>query len=214
MFELRMFKPEDLEALYAISLATGLAGDDASKLYNDKKLIGHIYSAPYALLEPGLAMVVVDGQGVGGFVVGTHDTNAWESRLDREWWPKLRALYKPPADTHGLPLSSDQRRISMIFNPERTPERVVELYPAHLHMNLLPRLQNKGVGSTLLANWLTLAQDRGVEAVHIGANRANANAIRFWRGRGFDEIPTGQPEGRTLWMGHSKQVAHGTTDSN
>lgn len=201
MPEFRPFEPGDLDALYEISLATGLVGGDASPVYKDKRLIGHIYSAPYALLDPGLSMVAVNEQGVGGFIVGTHDTKAWEDRLDREWWPKLQARYTAPADTAESSLTPDQRRISMIFHPERTPAQVAEPYPAHLHMNLLPRLQNRGVGSKLLDNWLEVARSRGVEAVHIGVNPANTDAIRFWGRRGFVEIPLGQLQGRTLWMG-------------
>jgi len=52
MIKLRQFQSGDLNALYAISLATGHEGGDASCLYQDAKLMGHIYSAPYVLLEP------------------------------------------------------------------------------------------------------------------------------------------------------------------
>ncbi len=207
MIEFRLFEPEDLDALYEISLATGLAGGDAAHLYEDKKLIGHIYSAPYALLDPELAMVAVDDQGVGGFVVGTHNTRAWEDRLEREWWPELRAHYTEPAATQGIIPTPDQRRISMIFHPERTPTQIVEDYPAHLHMNILPRLQNRGVGSKLLDDWLNMARSRGAEAVHVGVNRANLDAMRFWRRRNFDEVRTESPEGRTLWMGCRRKLS-------
>ena len=53
---IRPFQSDDLDALYRISLATGLAGGDASHLYEDAKLMGHIYAAPYAVLEPQLGM--------------------------------------------------------------------------------------------------------------------------------------------------------------
>ncbi len=36
------------DACYSISLATGFAGGDASHLYRDPRLMGHIYIAPYA----------------------------------------------------------------------------------------------------------------------------------------------------------------------
>ncbi|HZR85597.1 MAG TPA: hypothetical protein VFB02_02280 [Bradyrhizobium sp.] len=49
--------------------------------------MGRIYSAPYACLEPDLALVVEDSAGVAGFAVGTTDTQSWEMRLEREWWP-------------------------------------------------------------------------------------------------------------------------------
>ena len=68
---IRPFEAGDLESLFAISLATGLAGGDASRLYDDPRMMGHIYSAPYALLGPALALVVEDGRGVAGFAVGT-----------------------------------------------------------------------------------------------------------------------------------------------
>lgn len=89
----------------------------------------------------------------------------------------------------------------MILTPERTPAEIAQLYPGHLHMNILPRLQNQGVGSMLLEKWLEVARRRGVRAVHIGVNRLNARGIRFWRGRGFHEISIAQSESRTLWLG-------------
>lgn len=88
--QIRPFKEADLDACYAISLATGLAGGDASHLYRDRKMMGHIYVAPYARLAPELTFVVEDAQGVAGFVAGTVDTSAWEDRLERDWWPALR----------------------------------------------------------------------------------------------------------------------------
>jgi len=57
---LRQFQSEDLSVLYAISLETGHLGGDASHLYGDPRLIGHIYSAPYALLDPDLVLVAAD----------------------------------------------------------------------------------------------------------------------------------------------------------
>jgi hypothetical protein len=81
MMIIRPYQPDDLDALYAISLATGFEGGDASHLYDDPRLIGHIYSAPYAVLEPELALVVEDRDGVAGFVVGVTDTSAWERSL-------------------------------------------------------------------------------------------------------------------------------------
>jgi len=214
MAGVRLFQPEDLDALYEISLATGLAGGDAAHLYEDKKLIGHIYSAPYALLDPALAMVAVDGEGVGGFVVGTHDTKAWEDRLDREWWPVLLASYDEPVGAGPSAISPDQQRIYRIFHPERTPVQVAESYPAHLHMNLLPRLRSQGVGSRLLGNWLEAARNRSVEAVHVAVNRVNTRGIRFWSKHSFVEIPTGEPAGRKVWMGLKEISPADEVDSN
>lgn len=202
MTNIRPFQPADLDALYAISLATGFAGGDASHLYDDPRLMGHIYSAPYALLKPELALVAEDGEGVAGFVVGAIDTVAWELKLEREWWPSLRQRHAAPPEDTVASWTPDQRRASMIHRPTPTPSVVAARYPAHLHLNLLPRLQGRGVGTTLLNDWLASAARHGARAVHIAVNRANVGAIRFWQKRNFAELVDEQlAGGRTIWMG-------------
>jgi len=49
--------------------------------------MGHIYSAPDALLEPGLVLVAVDGDEVAGFAAGAIDTLLWEEVLERTCCP-------------------------------------------------------------------------------------------------------------------------------
>lgn len=204
--QIRPFREDDLDACYAISLATGHAGGDASHLYRDPKMIGHIYIAPYALLAPDLTFVTEDAQGVAGFVAGTIDTAVWEERLEREWWPVLRRQFPDPANLPPETQSADQRRAEMIHRPSRTPSDVATRYPGHLHMNLLPRLRRRGVGSALFATWLDAARQRGAGALHVGVNRANTGAMPFWRKLGFAPLDQpGLPQERTLWMGRDGQ---------
>ena len=102
------------------------------------RLMGHIYSAPYAWLEPQLAFVVEDQESVAGFVVGTVDTMAWEEKLERLWWPSLRRQYAIPPEIDAERWTHDQRRIVMIHRPTHTPPAIALKYPAHLHLNILP----------------------------------------------------------------------------
>jgi len=198
----RPYRPADADALYAISLATADAGDDASHLYEDKRLVGAIYSAPYAALDPDLVVIAADDEGVGGFALGTVDTVAWEKRLEQSWWPPLRRHYAAPDPETRNGWSADQRRISMIHNPERVPAQVARDFPAHLHLNIVPRLQRRGAGTQLFHAWLQLASARGASAMHVGVNQANARAIGFWDKIGFRRItPPELSEGRTVWMG-------------
>ncbi len=85
-----------------------------------------------------------------GFIAGADDTTAWEERLEREWWPNLRAGLPVTPEVSDSELNPDQRRIAMIFRPPRTPTQIANRYPAHLHLNLLARLQRNGLGSSLL----------------------------------------------------------------
>jgi len=199
---IRHVRPQDLDALYAISLATGDSGGDAAHLYEDPRLMGHIYAAPYAVLAPELVLVAEDEDGVGGYVLGVFDTLDWADRLEREWWPHLRERYPDPGDVPPGRRTADQRRAAIIHRPETPPAEVVARFPAHIHMNLLPRLQGRGLGTRLLETWLDNARTNSVTRIHVGVNRGNAHAVRFWRSRGFREIGLpGMPEGRTVWMG-------------
>ena len=202
MFEIRSFNPADIDALYVISLATGHEGSDASCLYADGKLMGHIYAAPYALLEPSLALVVEDEHGVAGFALGTPDTDNWAERLENEWWPNLRAAYQDPGNIPAPDWSVDQRRAFMIHHPVRTPQWITERYPAHLHLNLLPRIQGRGIGRLIFSEWIGRAAKYGVGPVHVGVNRFNPRAIMFWSRQDFSSLlrADGASE-RTVWMG-------------
>ena len=203
MIELRPLQDRDLDSLYAISLATGHIGGDASALYADSRMMGHIYSAPYAKLRPHTCFVAEDAAGVAGFIVGAVDTRAFEAQLERDWWPDLRAIYPDPSGTPPSIWTADQRRCFMIHHPRRTPEEIAGAFPAHLHMNLLPRLQGRGVGPALLELWFATARDLGATGVHVGTNANNRGAVRFLQKCGFERLSPQSPaaDGGPVWLG-------------
>ena len=186
MVELRPYRADDLEALYEICLLTGDAGQDASPLHNDRKAVGHIYAAPYGVLEPTNVFVAEDDEGVAGYVVGTYDTRAFNARLEREWWPALRAHYAQATDL----TAADRERVAYMHRPGDNPPDIVAQYPAHIHMNLLPRLRGQRVGTGLLQLWIAQARQAGVSGIHLGASPSNAGGIAFWTRSGFTPLRT------------------------
>lgn len=202
---IRLANKDDLDSFYAISLSTGDYGSDASALYDDPKMMGHIYSAPYLTFSPELSFVVEDDIGVAGYIVGATNTGRFEDQLEREWWPVLRQTYAKPDEAHPSKWSADERRCFMIHRPERVPVELTALYPAHAHMNLLPRVQGRGIGPDLLDVWCTAVSDFGVGNVHVGVNGQNAGAVRFWHRNGFEPLGhlTGLAHSRIVWLGRS-----------
>ncbi|MBX3483321.1 GNAT family N-acetyltransferase [Phenylobacterium sp.] len=188
MVEVRPYRPGDLPALYDICLKTGDNGADGTHLYEDHRIIGEIFAAPYALLEPQHAFVAEDDEGVAGYILGTADTRAFEARLEAEWWPRLRGRY---ADTADVPLrgrTREQWDAYYIHHPPTNPQAVVDLAPAHLHIDLLPRLQGAGVGRRLMDTWLEAIGGRA----HLGCQPPNVRAQRFYERYGWrrlDDIP-------------------------
>lgn len=197
---IRNVRADDLEALYHISLKTGDAGQDSTALYKDPKLVGHIYSAPYAVLSPETAFVVEDKDGVAAYIVGAADTRAFDARLEAEWWPTLRPHYADPSGTPPEDWTADQLRAYLIHHPHRTPDRIVERHPSHLHINLLPRLQGQDFGRRLMDRWLGTMRDMGSPGVHLGVSTENARAIRFYDAYGFKVLERAEAR-KTIWYG-------------
>ena len=184
----------DLEALYRICLETGDSGQDATRLYRDPKLVGHLYAAPYLALAPDSAFVIEDDEGVGAYIVGAADTLGFEARMEAEWWPALRPRYPAPTgDPAGWSL--DEMRAWQIHHPRPPPKLITDPYPSHLHINLLPRLQGRGLGQALIDRWLARMREVGSRGVHLGVSPANQRALRFYRAYGFEEFRFPNPRG-------------------
>jgi len=187
---IRPSRPDDIDALYQICLLTGDVGQDATSLYRDPKLIGHCFAGPYGLFEPSLAFVAEDTAGVAGYVLGALDSQAFEKRLESDWWPQLRDRYPEPGP--GIPAQQrtpGQRLAHFIHHPGRTPDELAARYPSHLHIDLLPRLQGRGYGRQLIQTLTAALREKGSRGVHLHVTPGNQRAVSFYRHVGFTELP-------------------------
>jgi GNAT superfamily N-acetyltransferase len=184
---IRKYQPGEERELYDICLLTGDSGEDASGLHRDPALLGEVYVGPYLRFAPEHAFVDVDSSGVGGYVLGAPDTVAFEQTCERSWWPPLRDRYPLGTFAEDTP---DDRIVRLIHNPPTASPDVVERYPAHLHIDLLPRLQGRGVGRRLITTLFDSLAAVGVPGVHLGVSTANPRAIGFYRHMGFTEVHT------------------------
>lgn len=182
---IRPYRPADLEALYDICLRTGAAGEDATELMADPRLLGDLYAAPYAVLEPEHAFVLDDGTGAAvGYVLGALDTEAFDARCEAEWWPALRARHRPGQKTGKL----DDLFLARLHEPRPAPADVLARFPSHLHIDLLPAAQSGGWGRALLERLFSALRDDGSVGVHLGVSSANQRAVGFYRHLGFEEL--------------------------
>ena len=187
---IRQYRPGDLDDLYRICLLTADGGKDATPLHADPQLPGHLYAAPYGLFEPSLAFVAKDPAGVGGYVVAALDSQAFEERLESDWWPRLRSRYpEPPPDLPRDRLTPDQFAASVIHHPWIAAAEISQRYPSHLHINLLPRLQGRGQGRELIRTLITALRARGSPGLHLHMSLSNELAAGFYPRVGFTEIP-------------------------
>jgi GNAT superfamily N-acetyltransferase len=175
--------PHDLPGAYRTCLLAGDAGQDATGLFRDPDLLGHVYVGPYIARGIGTQLVLVDDEGSAGYLLSADDTADFERWADAAWWPPLRARYPRLGD--GSP---DDELIALIHEPERTSPGITAAYPAHLHIDLQERARGKGFGRVLIERLLDDLRARGVAGVHLAVDERNANGIAFYEHLGFVEV--------------------------
>ncbi len=197
-FSIRSYHPNDLDALYDICLKTGDTGEDATHLYGDSTLLGHLYAAPYAALEPDLTFMLEDSEGVCGYILGTLDSKAFDEWLEKTWFPPLRERYpRPGGDAETW--TRDERLIGEFHDYRPDDDDLLGEYPSHLHIDLLPRAQGSGNGRALMETFTEALKAKGSPAVHLGTSPQNVRAKRFYLKMGFHELKRQEPH--SLIMG-------------
>lgn len=151
---------------------------------------------------------------VVGYVVGTDDTAAFEAWFASEWWPARRGRYVPSdgEDHRERRIARDPQRerdiVTYADSKGRDPKAgdlasgsstitastasttdYATRFPAHLHVDLLPICQRRGLGPRLIALLLDELRAQGVPGLHLGASASNTAACKFYERIGFGETP-------------------------
>ncbi len=196
-FTLRLALPRDREACYAVCLGTGDSGRDATHLHADPEALGHVYVGAYLAFEPQLALVLEDSAGVCGYALAVVDTREFQRRYVEEWLPPLRALRSAPSGPAER-WSRDEQLWHLYHHPELfVPEPYAD-YPSHLHLDLLPRAQGRGLGRAMMAELLERLTARGAPGVHLAMAADNHRAAAFYAKLGFRELARG---GDAIYLG-------------
>ena len=148
-----------------ICVRTGDAGADATGLHADPRVLTDRWAAPYLDLEPEHAWVAeLDGT-VVGYLLGASDTHGFARRFAEH----PSSLTVAERESHADGLRAD----------------APEAYPAHLHVDILPGAQGRGVGRMLIEAFLAQLAAEGVPGVHLGVDPRNTGALAFYPRVGF-----------------------------
>ncbi|MBO1752273.1 GNAT family N-acetyltransferase [Actinotalea sp. BY-33] len=196
MASIRPYRPADRAAVYAVCVRTAEDGGDARGLFSSDDLMPDVYAGPYLELEPGLAFVVEeDGTGaVVGYVLGTADTARWAVEHRRRWLPQVAPRYPLPTVLR----TREDRLVDTLHHPERTVHAELGAYPAHLHVDLLPSHQGRGLGRGLVATFLGAVREGGATGFHLGVSPTNTAAQAFYRRLGLRRLEVGDPQALVL----------------
>ncbi len=176
----------DAQALYSICLRTGDAGADATDRYTEPDLLGDVYVGPYLHLADGfgLAAESQDGRALG-YVLGTADSTGFAAACAAQWWPAVRARHPLAAPAGVLRTTADEQLVAQLHDPPEPDPALVARHPAHLHIDLLPEAQGRGLGRTLVETFFARLREQAVPGVHLGVDPRNHGAVAFYERLGF-----------------------------
>jgi len=175
----------DLDALYDVCLGTGDAGEDGSHLYDNPRLLGEIYVGPYVMLPSGFGFTVVVNGHPTGYLLGTLDTRRFEAECETAWWPELRKRYANPGPNPATP---DAQLTAELHRPQLASDEVVNRFPSHFHIDLLPTVQGKGVGPLMMDRLFSTLEAGDSPGVHMDVATRNTRAIGFYEHLGFSVV--------------------------
>jgi GNAT superfamily N-acetyltransferase len=199
-FSLRpVSSPDDHAALSQICLLTGNAGNDATATEDDPSLLGLVFAIPYAIAAPGFSFLLEDDEGPCGYVLGHPDTATFQRFIAQTWFPSLASCLADPGHDPSTWRGSDWLRHA-IHHPDDLPPLDLATFPAHGHIDLLPRAQGRGAGGPMLLHLMTVLARAGAPGIHLGVMPANARALRFYARLGFHDLAR-SPD--TVWLGRS-----------
>ncbi|KIV82103.1 hypothetical protein PV11_04234 [Exophiala sideris] len=196
MAYIRQYRDSDMDAMVHIFRET--AAPDLIKA-GDPVLhyASFLWCRPYLMLEPATCYVVDDGEGLAvGYILGGPDTPTFVEKYKQEYIPYLKSqgLEKPGPDESiewKDNLSNALRRL--MFNPDgmlhQEFPQLMELWPAHLHIDVLPEYQKHGYGRLLIETFCRTAQKQGAKGVHLLMAASNEEAGKFYTRIGFSRFP-------------------------
>lgn len=186
--DIRNVTMADLPGLYRVCLKTGDSGNDASGIYENPSLLGEIYVGPYVYFNSDSSFALVDDTEVVGYSLSTLDTLKFQESCASQWWPKIQRQYKDPNIDKRDSWTADNHLEYEIFHPTPSPNEVLEKYPSHAHIDLLPHVQGKGWGKKMMNAIDDALISLGSPGVHLRVSHVNYRALGFYERLGYPEI--------------------------
>jgi ribosomal protein S18 acetylase RimI-like enzyme len=212
LFTIRHATMSDLPRIYRTCLETGNGkGGDATALYHiDPDALGKRWCEPYVVLEPKLSFVLVDSKSnVCGYTLGALDTDSFNKRLEEQYLSQKRIQYPMPTE-----IKTPEDVVYADFHSTPSRPTAAKKYSSHIHIDLMPYAQNRGLGKKLLLHLFNALRCEGSTGVHLETFAANTRALRFYRKLGMHIIAR---VGAELFLGimlrspHQKRVATALT---
>jgi ribosomal protein S18 acetylase RimI-like enzyme len=181
----RPFETKDREALHQIGADTAFFGEPVEHIMEDRRIFIDRFYVYFTDYEPEHTWVACVDERVVGFIVGCINGKVYEETQKKVILPGMmkkffRGYYRPGFKTF--------RYIWSGFTAVRRgeiPEADETIYPAHLHINLLPAARGLGLGRKLMEAYINQLKELGIPGVYLQTTTLNMEACKLFEKVGF-----------------------------
>lgn len=179
------YQPRHRDAVRRIYADTAFFGDPVEAFFDDRTLFADLGIDAYLDGYPDFAWVAESEGDVVGYIVGCPAGDGAVRRRNLARWPGIFQRLATGRYRLGRKTFSYLRDQVLAAVRGELLEIRSDLYPANLHINLLPQYRGRGLGSALLGAYLSRLSSTGVPGVHAVATDRNPAALRLYRRFGF-----------------------------
>ncbi|HUT79831.1 MAG TPA: N-acetyltransferase [Candidatus Bathyarchaeia archaeon] len=184
--EIRKAKRTDEKELINICYITG--DPFLKKIFPQRYLFSLFWCSYYVRYETENCFVAVDPENkrVIGYILSTMDTIKQKKDL------KIKLKKEIKSHIKYLLVNKIRAKIvaCYILNQRITKKRraFLETYPAHLHIDILPEYQRKGLGHKLMNTLEEHFKSEGINGYHLEVSTKNSTGINFYEKYGLNLI--------------------------
>jgi GNAT superfamily N-acetyltransferase len=186
---IRPYTPADREAVREIACDTADHGEPVENFFSDRQLIADVLTRYYTDIDSRAVWIAEERGQVVGYLTGALDTFACQKVMFR----KVILPAVGGALGRGLLFRGETWRLiesglATFFSGGHRRGIPLDLYPAHLHINLRKGERGRGIGRGLMERYLQQLKEEGIPGVHAVVDGGNIPVRRFLEALGYKAI--------------------------
>jgi ribosomal protein S18 acetylase RimI-like enzyme len=202
LIEIRNYDKSNRDGIINVCIQTGYMGEDARIHFDDHYLFSQLFCLYYVDYEPENCFVAIDdtNETVVGYTLSSLNTKTQQSVFRRKMIPKILIriiFYSSWRYRRSFNIIRYMRQVESRSDNSLT-QNLVEEYPAHLHINILPQYHRQGIGSRLIECLEDHLRSNNSKGVHLLTSDRNMKAVPFYKKMGFNLLYS-SPLGYGIW---------------
>jgi len=183
--EIVPYEPKYRDAVRRCVFETGWGGESVAPFFPDLEMFADMLVLYYTDHASDYSYIpLVDGE-PAGYLLGEPDTEKYNRTMKNEIFPRILKNLM-----HGRyrPGRTGIRYLARGLRQELSGENTtppLDMFPAHLHIDLFAPYRRFGLGTRLINHYLEALRALGTPGLHLGSSTSHTEALPFYEKLGF-----------------------------